>query len=150
MEGDDGGVIQEMVKGEMMGRSDGRDDGRDDRRGDDRAMEAMVGSVRPTFPIALILTLSHHPLKYPLLLIPPFPLRNPPYHPSITFSHDLLHHPLPSHSSSIITFHHIPPPSPLRSLSLQSPPHPHPMHSIYPVPTPFLRTIMSFFQRKLY
>ena len=43
MEGDDGGVMQEMVKGEVMGGSGEGDD--------NQAMGAMVRSVSPTPPI---------------------------------------------------------------------------------------------------
>ena len=50
MQGDDDWMMQEMVKGERN--------------------EGVMGSVSLTPPITLILTLSHHPLNYLLLLTP--------------------------------------------------------------------------------
>ena len=79
-------------------------------------------------------TLPSPPLNYPLLLTPlSLPLHNPLYTiPSITFSHNLLHHPLPSHSSTITSSIILPPITPS--------PSPYALNTLY---TPYTHSLPS-------
>ena len=68
------------------------------------------------------------------VLTPPL-LLFPTHHPFHQLLHHLFHQPHPSRL----------PPSPLTSLPLQLSSDAYPIHAIHPIPTLFLRTIMSFF-----